>query len=195
MQINTNTKLYSNYYLFGIIITFILIILLELGKFPVPLIAQNSLEEVVIQLTKGEDIRKIYNNDWVGVIQKGNVNPIIGRVRGNIQDSLLIENQKTHERISVSFSEIEILYHGEKGRMGYYTLKGMNYGILAAFFYGSGVSVLMAMDDGIQYAPIAYMCGSAVFIPPGTLLGFLKGLSKDKKAIEYNLYNSDWKII
>mgnify|MGYP001294973650 CR=1 FL=1 len=91
MQIDIDTKINSNYYLFGFIITFILILLLELGKLPVPLIAQDSLEEVVVQLAKGDDIHSIYNNDWVGVVQKGNTDPIIGQVRGNIQNSLLIE--------------------------------------------------------------------------------------------------------
>ena len=72
----------------------------------------------------------------------------------------------------------------------------MGYGALTAFIYGSGFAVLLNMDDGLHYAPFAYMCGGAVFIPPGTLLGYLKGLSKDKKAIEYNLSNNGgWKII
>jgi len=37
-------------------------------------------------------------------------------------------------------------------------------------------------------------CGSAVFIPPGALIGYLKGVSKEKKAVEYNFENG-WEIL
>jgi len=94
----------------------------------------------------------------------------------------------------MTYSEIEIFYHGEAKRIGHYALKGMKYGALTAFLYGSGWTIFMAMDDSIEYAPLAYMCGAAVFIPSGALLGYLQGLSKNKKATEY-IFATGWEIL
>jgi len=189
----------SNYYFWGLIITAILITLFELGKFPNPLIGQNELNSPTIQLIRGDEIRSLSINDWVAIIQKDVPRPIIGTICGNIgSESLCIENPKTNRGEYIPFSEIEILYHGEKFRIGHYTLKGMKNGALAGFLWGAGYTALLAQQDvsEMHYAPLGFACGALVFIPPGTLIGYLKGLKEDRKATEYLLTEPDgWKII
>ena len=195
MQINTNTKFNSNYYLFGIIITFILILLLELGKFPVPLIGQSNSEQNYIQLSKGDEIRSISTGSWVAVIQKDNFQPIIGILRGNVEKNLLIEIPKNNGEELIPYSKIDILYHGEMNRYGHYIRKGIGYGALTTIFFGSGWAVQMVADDALMYAPFAYMCGGAVFIPSGALLGYIKALKENNEVTEYILSDdTGWSI-
>ena len=78
-------------------------------------------------------------------------------------------------------------------------MKGARNGALAATFYGAGWFVIGAtenIDYGLVFGLMATGCGAMVFIPPSTLLGYLKGLSKDKKAIEYEFYGTnEWNIL
>ena len=73
-----------------------LIILLELGKFPNPLIGQSNSKQNYIQLSRGDEIRSISTGSWVVVIQKDNSQPFIGILRGNVEKNLLIEIPKNN---------------------------------------------------------------------------------------------------
>ena len=50
------------------------------------------------------------------------------------------------------------------------------------------------IDDSFIIGLMGAGCGSAVFIPSGALLGYMKGLSKEKKATEYN-FDNGWEIL
>ena len=189
----------QNYYLWGSIITVMLIILFELGKLPDHLIGQDDIKKNYIQLYNGGEIRSISSGSWVAVVQKDAPHPIIGILRGNIEKNLLIENSKTNQGELVPYSKIEIIYHGEAKRIKHYALKGAKTGFKLALAYGSFWGYLFlndgyGIDDAFIIGLMGVGCGSAAFIPPGALIGYLKGLSKDKKATEY-IFEDGWEIL
>ena len=190
---NTITRIQNhNYYLWGLLITAMFIILYELGKLPTPIIAQDKTENNYIQLSNGNELRSISIGSWVVVIRKNPqykdqtvaLQPIVGVLCGKVSDNLCIENPKTNNNVLIPFSEIEIFYHGEAKRITHYTLKGASYGFKLALAYGTFWGGMFAMDGyGIDESFIIGLmgagCGSAVFIPSGALLGYMKGLSKE----------------
>ena len=198
---------YQDRYLWGLILTAIIIILFELEIFPIPLNADNNVNNSVIKLSKGDVIHNIYVKDWIGIVQKGDSDPLVGQVCEMSDENICIQIAEKYKNINtfptnadgkhlIPKSDINIIYHGEINRYGHYTRKGAGYGVLAALFYGSGWTVMLTEDDGLMYAPIAYMCGGAVFIPSGALFGYLKALKENNKVTEHILSDDvGWEIV
>ena len=189
----------QNYYFWGLLITVLLIILFELDKFPNPLIGQNEERKNYIQLSRGDAILSISTGSWAAVIIKNIDQPIIGLLCGKVNDNLCIENPNTSNNVLIPISDIKIFYHGEAKRIKHYIIKGAGNGFKLALAYGTFWGFMFAsdgygIDDAFGIGLMGAGCGSAVFIPPGALIGYLNGLSKEKKAVEYNFENG-WEIL
>ena len=189
----------QHYYSWGLLMTVLLIILFELDKFPNPLIGQNVERKNYIQLSRGDEILSISTGSWTAVIKKNIDQPIIGILCGKVNDNLCIENPNNGSNVFIPISDIKIFYHGEAKRIKHYIIKGAGKGFQLALLYGTFWGFMFAsdgygIDDAFGIGLMGAGCGSAVFIPPSALIGYLKGVSKEKKAVEYNFENG-WKIL
>ena len=177
-----------------------MIVLFESNRFPNQLIGQNDINKNFIQLSKDGEVRSISHGSWLAIIKKEDPQPIVGTLCGKIDENICIRDSKTQQENQIAIIDIHYFYHGEARRIGHYTLKGAQNGLFAALaygvFWGGMFSIDYGFDEAFGIAALGVGCGSIVFIPPGALLGYLKGLAKDNKAIKYIIsHEKGWKIL
>ena len=189
----------KNFLLGGMAVTIAAIVLLEFGIVRLnnySVIAQEKTKNVVLE--KNGKRAVIVAGSHVLVTNKFDPETYLsGTLVGINNGNIIIKDYRSGESGSAVVRDIASLFYGEKKRYKHYTIKGAGYGLKCSLLYGGAWFLLGAsenMNYGIAFGAMATGCGAAVMIPSGSLLGYLNGLKKDKKAIEYVIGENGWTI-
>jgi len=189
----------ENFLLGGIAVTVAAIGFLEFGIVRLnnySTLAQEKTKDVVLE--KNGDRAVIVAGSHVLVTDKFDPETYLAGTLVGVNDgNIIIKDYRSGKPRSAVVRDIASLFYGERKRYKHYTLKGAGYGLKCSLLYGGAWFLLGAsenMNYGIAFGAMATGCGAVIMIPSGSLLGYLNGLKKDKKAIEYVIGENGWTI-
>lgn len=162
--------------------------------------AQEDLisNDLVLEMN-GERVT-IPAGDWVVAVDAWNPdNYAGGELVGVSADGIVIQEPGKDWEMNIPSDDIGILYHGEYKAVSKYVKQGIKFGGIASMGIGVLIGASAAATENPSAGLLYGLCGTIIsgiyLLPGGALVGFIRGMVAEGKAVEYIIGPNDWRIV